>query len=433
MAELTKAATAATLPDLAQAASALPVPDACADVAALVADVEPPPPAIAPRVAGIRADLERARIETAAGHFTDARTLAQASITAARGLAYPPLLAEATLVAGRAAMELGDRDASAQLGDAAKLAIASGQDAIGIEAWARRAYVHATADEAGDPLAGSDVVEALASRTRSAFARALLANNIGSVELGQNRRADARASFERALAAARDVVGPGAVELVNVRINLAIVIDDRAARDRLLRDAHDQLARLLGPDHPATLFATWNRVMRTLGAPRDAADVLAQLCAKDELHSALPSRTALCWVELADAREMLGDRAGAATALARGIELGAASIDEVPEAAGYALLWHGDAAGAVKSFEAAIAAIPPTAGEPWFRTFTRAKLQLGLARAHHDPETLAAAVAALTVLARDQQAAAIERRLAAARELTGSESPTSRTRGSANP
>jgi predicted Ser/Thr protein kinase len=437
MAELTTSATAATLPDLAQAASALPVPDACADVAALVADVEPPAPAIAPRVAAIRADLERARIEIAAGHFADARTRADASIAAARTVGYPPVLAEATLVAGRAAMELGDHDASARLGEAATLGVSTGQDAIGIEAWARRAYVRATTDEAGDPLAGSEIVQAIASRTRSAFARALLANNIGSVELGENRRADARVSFEQALAAARDVEGPGAVELVNVRINLAIVTDDPTARDRLLVDAHDQLARLLGPDHPATLFATWNRVMRTLSAPREAAAALEQLCARDELHPTLAARTALCWVELADVRDMLGDRRGAVTAIDRGLSLGAATSDEVPEAAGYALLWHGDAAGAVRSFESALAAVPVAPGEPWFRTFTRAKLQLGLARAHRDPAALGEALDVLTVLARDQQAAAIERRLAVARQLRAQAGeagrPTSRTRSSATP
>jgi tetratricopeptide (TPR) repeat protein len=218
-----------------------------------------------------------------------------------------------------------------------------------------------------------------------------------------------------------------------VWINLAIVTDDPADRDRLLVDAHDRLAQLLGADHPATLFATWNRVMRTLSSPRDAAAALQELCTKDGLHAALASRTALCWVELADVREMLGDRAGATKAINLGVSLGAATIDEVPEAVGYALLWRGDVAGAVKSFEAALAAIPPAAGEPWFRTFTRAKLQLGLARAHRDPAALAAATDALTVLARDQRAAAIDRRLSAARLLTGTASPTSRMRGSASP
>jgi hypothetical protein len=303
--------------------------------------------------------------------------------------------------------------------------MATGQDAIGIEAWARRAFVEVQLGDAADPLAGLDVVEALASRTRSAFARALLANSVGNVELERSHRDAARRAFERALVAAREVTGPGAVELVNVRMNLALATDDPAERDRLFVEAHDSLARLLGADHPHTLIIEWTRVMKSVATPRDASEALSRLCSRYELHPALSERTAMCMVELADVRDMLGDRAGARAAIAHALELGAEKIDDVPEAKGYAALWAGDPSGAIAAFEAALAARPVIAGESWYQAYTRTKAQLGLARAllaaHRDAAgTLASATDALTVLARDQQAAAIERRLAVARELTAS-------------
>jgi hypothetical protein len=165
--------------------------------------------------------------------------------------------------------------------------------------------------------------------------------------------------------------------------------------------------------------------MKTAAAPRDAQEALALLCARYELHPALSERIAMCMTELADVREMLGDRAGARSAIARAIDVGAEKVGDVPEAKGYALLWAGDAPGAIEAFHAALAVRPVVAGEPWYSTYTRAKVQLGLARAllaaHGDAAApLAAATDALTVLARDQHAAAIERRLVVARGLTAS-------------
>jgi hypothetical protein len=335
------------------------------------------------------------------------------------------VLAEATLVAGRAAMELQDHAAIATLGEAATTAMATGQDAIGIEAWARRAFVEVEMGDAAEPLAGLDIVEALASRTRSAFARALLANSVGNVELERTHREQARKAFERALVAAREVTGPGAVELVNVRMNLAVATEDPAERDRLFVEAHEALARLLGPDHPQTLLVEWVRVMKSVTDPHDASEALSKLCSRYELHPALSGRRAMCMVELADVRDVLGDRAGARAAIAQALDLGAATVDDVAEAKGYAALWSGDATGAVTAFEAALATHPVASGESWYQTYTRTKIQLGLARAllaaHRDAAApLAAATESLTVLARDQQAAAIERRLAEARELTAS-------------
>src|SRR5207237_796746 len=68
---------------------------------------------------------------------------------------------------------------------------------------------------------GLEPIEARADRAaRARFARALLYNNVGTVELARDQRGRALAYFERALVESRNVTGPGALELVFIRHNL---------------------------------------------------------------------------------------------------------------------------------------------------------------------------------------------------------------------
>jgi predicted Ser/Thr protein kinase/tetratricopeptide (TPR) repeat protein len=423
--ELTTSATADTLPGLAQATSALPVPDACADVASLVDDVEPPAPVIAPEVAALRRELERARVQIAAGRFADARAMGDTVSASARALRYEPLVAEAMLVAGSASLQMEDRAAAvARLTTATTIGLASGRADVGIEAWARRAFVDGTWDHPNTALAGLDVIDALATRSRSAFARALLANNVGAVHLARSERAAAKDSFVRALTWARDVHGPGAVELVAVRTNMALVADDPAETDRLFLDARAELARLLGPDHPDTLNVEWTRAMKSIASTHEAATYLASVCARHELHPSIATRAAGCYAELAELREAEGDRDGARAAIGRAVALGQATLDDTPEVAGYAALYRGDPTAALRAFDAVLATIPRQLGEPFFVGYTRAKLQLGRARAlvvaNRPREAIAAldaAISGFAEIAPAQQAATIDRKLAAARAL----------------
>jgi tetratricopeptide (TPR) repeat protein len=414
--DLATSSTATTLPDLAQAAASLPVPDACSDVASLVDDVEPPAPALAPQVAALRRDLEGARVQIAAGHFVDARATADNVTAAARALRYQPLTAEAALVAGHATMAMFDRaGATARLDAALADALASGRTDVGIEAWARRAYVVGTADHPEHALDGNTIVESLAERSHSPFVRALLANNIGNVYLGRADRAAAKAAFERALAWAKQVQGPGAVELVNVRTNLALVVDTPAESDRLFVDAHDELARLLGADHPETLIVEWTRAMKTMSSPDQAAAYLATLCERMAQHPSLAATAAACFVELSEVHEAIGDRDGARSAIERAYAVPNATFDDTPEAPGYRALHRDDVPAAVSAFEAALREVPR--GNVWFYIYTRGKLELGLARASHDANAASRAIDAFSSIAAEQQAAAIDRKLAAARAL----------------
>jgi hypothetical protein len=415
--DLATSTTATTLPDLAQAAASMPVPDACSDVASLVDDVEPPAPTLAPQIAALRRDLEGARVQIAAGHFTDARTTADNVTAAARALRYQPLAAEAALVAGQATMLMFDRPAALTRLDAAIAdALASGRTDVGIEAWARRAYVVGTADHPEHALDGNTIIESLAERSHSPFVRALLANNIGNVHLGRAERAAAKAAFERALGWARQVKGSGAVELVNVRTNLALVVDTVAERDQLFVDAHDELARLLGAAHPETLVLEWTRAMKTMSSREQAAAYLATLCEQAAQHPSLAATAAACFVELAELRESGGDRRGARVAIERAFAIPDASFDDTPEAAGYRALYRGDTAASVTAFKTALHNLSDD--NVWFAIYTRGKLELGLARASHDTAAATRAINAFSSIQVEQQAAAIDRKLEAARALT---------------
>ncbi|HSR95916.1 MAG TPA: protein kinase [Kofleriaceae bacterium] len=379
VAEIASTADAKALPEIARAVAALPDPDACADLTTLAADVPPPAPALAAQLVPLRKELERARVQLTAGRSTSARTIAHDTTAQLRTIGYPPLLAEGLLIEGDALRGTDPEGAIAVLREATSTAFAGHVDAVAIEAWARRAWLEGTNDRP-QALAGLDVIEALARRTPSAtFARALLLNNVGGVELAQGHRAEARAWFERALEASHTASGPGAVELAAIPRNLALITDDLGRREKLLADAGATLARLLGPSHPETLTTEFVRTATAIVDLQATNEALSTICKQLELHERLAEEVPNCLGELGYVRAELGDLEGARAAYARALELDAAA--NVPELAGYLLLWRGDAAGAARTFEAAITASPMEPGQASYKNYVYAKLQLGRGRA----------------------------------------------------
>jgi eukaryotic-like serine/threonine-protein kinase len=416
-------ADAKSLPEVALAVRALPDPDACGDLQALLSGVAPPAPARAAAVADARARVEGARVQVAAGRYQQAKTAAEAAAAEARALGYRPLLAEALLVAGQARMALSARaEAVPALAEAATVAVEVGADALAIEAWARRAWAQGTSGDGAAALAGLEIVEALAVRNPSArFARALLHNNVGGVELALDHRQRARESFARALQEAQGVVGPGAVELVNVRINLGLTEDDPVVRDRWLAGAEDEMTALLGPAHPETLKTRWIRGAMTVPLDR-AVGILAPTCEGLERHEGQASRTVECWAEVGFIDKELGDDEGARAATQRALRAGAETLPGSPEVGPYLLLWQGEAGAAADRFAAALAARPPRPEEPVWSRRKRAELQLGLGRARLAAGAaraawgpLRASVAGLTEIERAHPSAYVRRRLNRAR------------------
>jgi len=424
LAELTSRAGADALAGVATAARALPDPESCSDVRALAGNVDPPPLGLVGTVATLAAQVEAARIQLAAGHADDAHRTGAAAVATARALGYAPALAEALLVDGHALMVANDRPAAAQrLREATTTGLAAGADALAIEAWARRAWVEGTGPSPPESsLSGLEVVEALASRTPSAFARALLHNNLGSIALARSRRAEARALFERARAEARTVTGPGAVELVAILSNIALVTDELPQRAALLEQAHAKLVMLLGERHPDTLRAQAIRAKTAVTSFADASALLTPVCKEYEHAASLARAIAPCWVEVADLNAERGDRSAALAALDRAWLAGAAGNLNTREVDGYRKLWRDDATAAAAAFNDALRDSPTSADEPWYETYARAVVTLGLGRArqaeHRLPEAAAVlehSVALLAPLAEGQHSAAIDRRLARAR------------------
>jgi predicted Ser/Thr protein kinase/tetratricopeptide (TPR) repeat protein len=421
VAAIVGSADAKTLPEVARAVQAIPDPGSCSDIDVLLSETAPPPPALTQRVMQLRDRLEHARVELAAGRTGEARVAAALCVVTARELGYGPLLAEALLLEGRAIM-LQDRGASVSvLSEATRVAVLAGADTLAVEAWARRAWAEGTETDPGGALAGLAVVEALAERTPSGrFARALLYNNIGSIELARDQRDRARTAFERALAESQGVTGPGAVELLAVRSNLALVTDDRAASDALLADAVVELARLLGQDHPDTLLIRLIRGTTTMVRLAPAAQFLTAVCEGYALHEPV-TNAVLCWTELGFLRSELGDNALAIAAMERAVRVGA-DDQNPPEVVPYLTLWRGDAKEAIRRLTAALAGLPAQPNEPWWSRLERAERELALGRARRAlgdlpaaRQALASSAAHLEVIARDHPAAAILRRLGRAR------------------
>jgi tetratricopeptide (TPR) repeat protein len=424
VADITDRADASTLPEIARAVRAIPDPAACSDIEALLSDVAPPPQQLAAQISRLRDLLARARVQIAAGRFREARSLAARCTAEARSIDYRPLLAEALLTEGHAIMMVERAQAVPVLVEATNVAVQAGADTLAVEAWARRAWAQGTdakAERTG-ALGGLELVEALAARTPSArFARALLHNNVGGVDLAEDRRDRARAAFELAVSDSRGLTGPGTVELIAARSNLALVTDDPARSDALFADAVAELTRLLGADHPDTLRIRALRGTTSMIRLAPAAEVLTPVCEGYALHEGLGPLADRCWAEVAYIRSELGDDARAAEAMERAVHPGTDDAQGVVEAP-YVALWRGDARGAEGRFAAALAAMPPKPDDPWWYRARHAQLQLGLGRARRAlgdlrgaRPALESSAAELEAIARDHPAAALERRLGRAR------------------
>jgi tetratricopeptide (TPR) repeat protein len=309
--------------------------------------------------------------------------------------------------------------AVAPLAEASAAALEVGDFSLAVEAWARRAWCQGTALGEVGALSALDVIEAVAAqRSVTAFARALLHNNVGSVQLALERRDEARASFERAAREAEGVSGRGATELLNVGQNLALVIDDPARRDRVLAAAVTAKARVLGDDHPETL-----ETLRLRGTgqadPRRAVELLLPACSGLEKHD--DPRGAYCWAEVGFLRGELGDGEGALAALDRAEATRAKDGRQAPVVLPFLELARGHVDAATRQFERALAALPSTPADPWWARWERADLELGLGRAlraggraKEAKRALARSLPVLTDVARAHPGAGVERRVAAA-------------------
>lgn len=294
---------------LDQAITALSVaerPDRCADPIVLASEANPQP---TPAMRAVDEQIETAAIHARAATST-AIPLARRAVAAARAIEDQRLLARALLVLGHAAMSFERDKAAEPLHEAMLLGVATGQDAVATEAYARHAYVLANQQSETQRQSpdGLELARALGQRAgdRGAFARALLSNNVGAIAMLGNDFAAARTDFQRAVDEARDVTGPGAVELVTALSNLALVTTDPAERQRLHATAVARVDAAVGPDHPQS----FDKRLRAISDSADAkavVDGLTDLCGRlVALHPTLHALIDVCAFELAWQATALG-------------------------------------------------------------------------------------------------------------------------------
>jgi tetratricopeptide (TPR) repeat protein/predicted Ser/Thr protein kinase len=425
--EVVQQAVPDRLADVAMAVQALPDAQLCSEPQALRED--PPPPAIVKAVNEARMTLATIRVAIAAGRLDEAYASATKVVADARALRYLPLLAEALLLAGQALLPKPARrtEAVPLFAEAYRVAMQAGVLSLGIEAWARRAWVEGNRGRYREALDGLDVLEPLAMRAEiDHFVRALFQNNVGSVARERGSRTEALERFQRALELSSGVTGLGAVELVNVKLNLGITTTELLRQDDFLQMAEQEFKSLVGSEHPETLDARWYRG-RAIVSAELARALLRETCDLFARQKDVQYRQRQCWAEVAFLSAELGERTPAKKELARAQDLPIGDCDYAPELSGYALLWDGDVAGAVQAFMAAAEQLQSRSGGPkaasWYDRYQWADVMLGLGRAlriaRRGPEAILAldpSIAVLSQIARDQPAASIDRRLTRARE-----------------
>jgi eukaryotic-like serine/threonine-protein kinase len=387
----------AGVPAAMRALTELPDLDRCADAAALITDIAGPAAAQAAGAAALAAELERVTVHIEAAQPAAAERAATAA-AAARALAYRPLLARALLARGRAELTRGHHpDASPLLAEAADHAIAVGDLRTAVEAHARWLL----AELSGDPpaaLAGVRPFFAMAERLgpHDRPIVALLHNHAGVLANATGDMERARREFRAALRIAREVSGPGTVELAWARTNLALVTADPAERAALHAEAVT-VARELGDEHP---FVLEQQMMAALGLA-DVAAARAALrapCTRfAELHrDRLPLLIGFAY-ELLVLDLLAGDTGAmrASATLVRAATPGAYGAADYDALATAVLAWlDGDLAGATAKLAELAHRTRPDAGALWHQLLVPA-----------DVEAARAAIARAAGRSRDDAAA----------------------------
>jgi serine/threonine protein kinase/tetratricopeptide (TPR) repeat protein len=262
LAELFSAADPATVEHAAQSAQSLSSLSTCADAAALKAPIPPPrDPATQKRVEELRQKLARASALELAGHFDEAMTVAQAALTDAEPLAYPPVEAEALLRVGRITGDRGDYAGSAKLLQKAYLSALAGRHEEAATRAATDLIIAAGTRqgkyEEGDRWA--DVAAALAGRAqRKDELEGVLYSTRSSLREREGKYDESLKDAERALEIEKRVFGPDHYSVAETYYHLGSVHYFRAEHQLALeayRRCLEIEQRLVGPDHPVLIGA----------------------------------------------------------------------------------------------------------------------------------------------------------------------------------
>jgi serine/threonine protein kinase/tetratricopeptide (TPR) repeat protein len=372
----------------------------CADIEALTAQVPPPDdPRVARRVDALRERMRRSEALEHAGRYAEGRTIIEEVLDEAEPLGYQPLLAEALLAYGRLILNTDVRVAAIQpLHRAATIGLASGMEAIAVEAFAQRIYAQWTDDDASAAHGGEmlellvSVAESVAQRPPDdAFGHALLLSNTGAAYIALEQPERARTYLERALAVKERVSAPRSFELAKIPRRLALVTPEPERRSALMQQALDEVERSLGPAHPETLVYR-TAYSRLVLDPRRAREILEPACRDYErYHRDRPLILADCLHQLSFLDAELGERARASERLMHLVALLGPRQDHTSVnvrnqydayrelALGFALLYRGEPRGAIAALQTSIDALGDKSEYWWIeKRIAIARLGMGM-------------------------------------------------------
>lgn len=291
--EVFAAADVAVVDKAVSAVANLPTLGRCGDVEALLAEVPPPPDAIAAEVADLRASLARARAHEDAGRFARAAELSGEVLLRAESLEYAPLHVEGLLRQGSTAMASGrgeeaDRDLAQAIWDGLQI----GHDSVAAQAATLRVY--ARAELLGHPLQAAAELpwaEAIVGRVDDAPLRGLFLNNAGAVHLRNGDPDRALESFDASLSLRTQVLPEGhpdlALSLAN-RGRAELSVRRTADAAVSLGAAARAVERSLGPLHPhrALIATMYSTALTELGRWEEAQ---AELAVAEAIYAQRPA------------------------------------------------------------------------------------------------------------------------------------------------
>jgi tetratricopeptide (TPR) repeat protein/predicted Ser/Thr protein kinase len=237
----------------------------CDDIESLQAEVAPPTdPAVAAGIDAVRQQLEQAAALDRAGHYAEARELAQAALDRAIELGYEPAIARARIRVAVIDIGLGDAEASRRgLTEAALLAASIDDHPAAADAASRLAYV--LAEELGQPdeaLRWARHAEASLDRMPpDPLARARLDGSLGVVYATQGDYAAGLLAFERSYAAKREILGEEHPEVAGALENMALSHSELgrpAEAERIQQRSLALIEKAVGPRHPDTALSLLN-------------------------------------------------------------------------------------------------------------------------------------------------------------------------------
>jgi len=249
-------ADAETVATSVRAVGELPELEPCEQLEALLQGVAPPEAALAERVEAGRERLAVLRAEERVGHYREALPAAEAALFELATVPYPPLHAEAVLVAGRLWLRLGRYEgARLRLERAYELGLSQRHDEVALEAAGNLALMlgeHLTRHD--EALAwvrhGNALLErsggSLAARRNLSRLRGLLHTQRGELE-------QALAIHQQGLRQAEEELGPHDYETAMAHHNLGNVLSfmGRGAESRTHYERAQALFEALeGPEHP---------------------------------------------------------------------------------------------------------------------------------------------------------------------------------------